>query len=122
MNKEIFMFSLADCELDDSPELFSYLTRLDKRINEIVNKVDSVLFFSPTIQSDAPIKARIIIVDMPEDCEEERGFAIELKRGGTEIISPYFDKACVIAIKSEYGTASFRHLFKDGDYLQTIKF
>lgn len=130
MHKEIFTFSLTNCNLDGDECEKAYLERLSERINNMICESTDIIFFGTSINPDLIaiaecqrnvgeiIKARVGLEPLPEDV----GFVIKLHHGNVDITSPTFDKDCVIAITLENDNLHFRHLFKDGDYLQAIKF
>lgn len=53
---------------------------------------------------------------------ENFGFVIELYVGEAKLTSSIFEQDCVICLTMEYHNLLFRHLFKDEEYLQAIKF
>lgn len=137
MHKEIFTFSLADCRFGDDYRDDVYLKKLETIINAYIGKSKNISFFSTAIERDFIASAGLSAVSGLEGvvdahievgtnpCDEsgsEFSFAIRLKHGEVTFTSPWFDKDCNIAISFSDDTLVFRHLFKDGDYLQTIKF
>jgi hypothetical protein len=134
MHKEIFLFSLADCRFDDDYRDDRYLKELEAFINKGIGKSKNVLFFGATIERDFFTSASEgftsldgaleVQVDVAkyDGAKSEFNFAIRLKHGEIVFSSPWFDKDCNIAILFRDENLVLRHLFKDEDYLQAIKF
>lgn len=134
MHKEIFTFSLADCELNGNDGEKAYIGRLNEHINNMICKSTDILFFGTSISPDLialaelqrnvgeTVKAQIKLEPLPEETGEDIGFTIKIHHGDIDITSPIFTKDCVVSLTLQYDSLVFRHLFKDGEYLQAIKF
>ena len=121
MYKENFTFTFSDCVMDATNETVAYCKKLEEVINGYLAKAENVIFFHTNVESDKLITAKVGLKPVDND-GENLGFAIELYVGGAKLTSSIFEQDCVICLTMQYNNLLFRHLFRDGEYLQAIKF